>query len=137
MPAPVAVHLAEAPGSPCLRVEYLAYHRGQVMALCTNYLRFPEADAVLRTPLRTHWYQMLDDAGLVVGATDLQIEAMLADDHMAELLSVDVNSAIMGTQQVIRDGDGRPYDFAILRSRGDRLALMARGAGTPRDGAAS
>ena len=137
MPAPVAAYLDEPHGAPCLRLEYLGYQRNRVIALCTNYLRFPEADAVRATPFRSHWYQLMADARLAVGSTDLLIEAILADDHMAELLDVEVGSAVLAAQQVIRDETGRPYDFAILRSRADRMALMARGDGTPRDGAAS
>jgi GntR family transcriptional regulator len=128
MPAPVAAQLEDTTGAPCLRLEYRGLSRGRVIALCTNYLRFPEAEAVLAVPFDSHWYELMDRARLDVAATDLLIEAVLADDaDLAQLLEVELNSPLLAAQQVIRDGAGRPYDFAILRLRADRAALLARG----------
>ncbi len=128
MPAPVAAQLEDTPGAPCLRLEYRGLSRGRVIALCTNYLRFPEAEAVLKVPFDSHWYELMDRARLDVAATDLLIEAVLADDpDLAQLLEVELKSPLLAAQQVIRDGNGRPYDFAILRLRADRAALLARG----------
>ncbi|HEX4431804.1 MAG TPA: GntR family transcriptional regulator [Frankiaceae bacterium] len=128
MPAPVAAQLEETTGAPCLRLEYRGLSHGRVIALCTNYLRFPEAAAVMNLPFDSHWYDLMTAAGLDVAGTDLLIEAVLADDSdLAGLLEVEVNAPLLAAQQVIRDGNGRPFDFAILRLRADRIALLARG----------
>jgi GntR family transcriptional regulator len=128
MPAPVAAHLDDVTGAPCLRLEYRGLSRGRVVALCTNYLRFPEAQAVMNVSFDSHWYELMRAAQLDVAATDLLIEAVLADDpDLAHLLEVEVGSPLLAAQQVIRDGSGRPYDFAVLRLRGDRAALQASG----------
>jgi GntR family transcriptional regulator len=128
MPAPVAAQLQDTTGAPCLRLEYRGLSHGRVNSLCTNYLRFPEAAAVLDVPFDGHWYGLMAAAELDVAGTDLLIEAVLADDpDLAALLEVEVGAPLLAAQQVIRDGNGRPYDFAVLRMRADRLSLLARG----------
>jgi GntR family transcriptional regulator len=118
-------------------LEYRGLSHGRVIALCTNYLRFPEAAAVLDTPFNSHWYDLMAGAGLDVACTELLIEAVLADDpELADLLEVEVNSPLLAAQQVIRDDTGRPYDFAILRLRADRIAILARGIARDESGAA-
>jgi GntR family transcriptional regulator len=128
MPAPVAAQLHDTAGAPCLRLEYRGLANGRVNSVCTNYLRFPEAAAVLDVPFEGHWYALLAAAKLDVAGTDLLIEAVLADDpDLAALLEVELGAPLLAAQQVIRDESGRPYDFAVLRMRADRLSLLARG----------
>jgi GntR family transcriptional regulator len=130
MPPSVARYLEQAPGSPCLLLEYLGALEGMTIGVYTNYIAYPEADALEATPFDTHWYQFLADAGLQVGETDLLIEALAADSYLAELLNLSPGDPLLAMQQVIRNDDGRPYNYAILRSRGDRLSLLSR-AGRP------
>jgi GntR family transcriptional regulator len=136
MPRPVAAALGESEGTPCLLLEYAALSGDQVTALCTNYLRFPEADRVAATPFLRDWYTLLKDAALGVTETDLLMEATLADEELAEALGVEPGAAVLTMEQVIRDDDGRPYDFAVLRCRGDRLSLFSRATRRPYDPAA-
>jgi GntR family transcriptional regulator len=125
MPTVVAMHLDEPAGTPCLMIEYIGIAHGGVVGLYTNYLRFPEADRVAATPFHSHWYALLSDAGLEIGETDLLIEALVADDVVAERLGIVPGDPLLAMQQVIRDDAGRPYDFAILRHRADRLAIRS------------
>jgi GntR family transcriptional regulator len=128
MPASVAAQLGDQSGAPCLRLEYRSLSNGRVIALCTNYLRFPEATAVQHADFNSHWYDLMADASLEVAGTELLLDAVLADDPgLAELLEVELNAPLLAAQQVIRDATGRPYDFAILRMRADRLSVLARG----------
>jgi GntR family transcriptional regulator len=128
MPSSVAAQLGDQSGAPCLRLEYRSLSNGRVIALCTNYVRFPEAAAVQDTDFNSHWYDLMADADLDVAGTELLLEAVLADDPgLAELLEVELNAPLLAAQQVIRDATGRPYDFAILRMRADRLSVLARG----------
>jgi DNA-binding GntR family transcriptional regulator len=76
--------------------------------------------------LRSSWFTLLRDAGLTIGDNELLIELLPADDGVAELADAEVGTPLLGMQQVIRDESGRPYDYAILRSRGDRISLMSR-----------
>jgi GntR family transcriptional regulator len=128
MPGIVANQLDERPGAPCLMIEYIGLSAGTVVGLYTNYLRYPEADAVAAVatvPGWAHWYSLLSDAGLAVAETDLMIEVVLADEPVADVLGVPIGHALLAMQQVIRDDSGRPYDFALLRHRGDRLSLLS------------
>ncbi|MCU1656722.1 MAG: transcriptional regulator, GntR family with sensor domain protein [Pseudonocardiales bacterium] len=125
MPRVVAEHLDEAPGAPCLMIEYLGMALGGIVGVYTNYLRYPEAERVAAIPFHGHWYTLLAEAGLDIGETDLLIEAMVADDVLSGQLSVPVGRPLLAMQQVIRDSAGRPYDFAILRHRADRLAMSS------------
>jgi len=126
MPRAVARHLDEEPGTDCLLYEYIGYLHGQPIGVYTNYVRYPEADAVSTAAFDDHWYAMLDGAGITIGETDLLIEVLAADDDLAGLLDMTPGQPVLGLQQVIRDESGRPYDFAILRHRADRISLMSR-----------
>lgn len=125
MPRIVAQHLDEAPGTDCLLLEYIGYVYGESLGIYSNYLRFPEAQAVADTVFATHFYRLLEDAGLEIGETDFRIEALVADELVASLLDIDTGTPLIGMEQVIRDLSGRPYDYAVLRSRGDRVSLIS------------
>lgn len=126
MPRAVARHLEEEPGTDCLLYEYVGYLYGEALGVYTNYVRLPEAEAIAEARFDSHWYALLDEAGLEIGESDLVIEVIVADDSLADLLGVLPGRPILGMEQVIRDAAGRPYDFAILRSRADRLSLVSR-----------
>ena len=72
------------------------------------------------------WYELLDRAKLVVGESEFVIGCMNADEHTASLLSTETGSALLTMEQVIRDGDGRLYNFAFVASRGDRNSIVSR-----------
>jgi GntR family transcriptional regulator len=126
MPPAVARYLGERAGAPCLLLEYVALVLGEPHAVCANYVRYPEAERVAATAFGADWYTLMADAGLVVAETDFVIEAMLADRPVADLLGIPVGAPVMALEQVIRDATGRPYDFAVIRSRGDRAGLLSR-----------
>jgi GntR family transcriptional regulator len=136
MPAPVAHHLEQPVGSLCLMIEYVGMVRGEVVGLYTNYLVEAAALKLRGVPFNGHWYTLMADAGLVIGETDLVIEAMVADDLLAATLGVPVGRPVLGMQQVIRDEAGRPFDFAVLRHRGDRISVLSQASapvtGSPR-----
>jgi GntR family transcriptional regulator len=129
-PRMVAHHLDVRPGVDCLLYEYIGYLYGQTLGVYTNYMLFPEAERVLETPFRADWYTLLRDARVAIGDTELTIELMAADEPLAALLDMLPGRPVLGMQQVIRDEADRPYDYAILRSRGDRISLMSRGIST-------
>jgi GntR family transcriptional regulator len=125
MPSVVAHYLDEPAGADCLLIEYIGMAYGDVVGLYTNYLRMPEGGLLQNVAFHGHWYQFLTDAGLEIGETDLLIESVVADDAVAERLGIAAGLPMLAMQQVIRDAAGRPYNFAILRHRGDRLALKS------------
>lgn len=128
MPAAVAHHLEEPRGTRCLMIEYVGIANGSVVGLYTNYLRYPEAERISATPLRGHWYEFLHEAGMEIDQTDLLIESITADEILAAHLRIAPGQPVLAMEQVIRDCAGRPYNFAVLRHRGDRLALHSHAA---------
>ena len=126
VPDIVAARLETGPGQRCMRVEYVASYGDEVFAVATNYVLEPEATAIEPIPLGQSWYEPLDRAQLVVGESEFVIGCMNADEHTASLLSTETGSAVLTMEQVIRDQDGRLYNFAFVASRGDRNSIVSR-----------
>ncbi|MGZ0146013.1 GntR family transcriptional regulator [Kribbella sp. WER1] len=125
MPRIAARRLGVQAGQDCLLIEYIGYLYGQILGVYTNYIRFPEAEVVLAAPFDSDWYTMLDAAGLSIGETDFLIEVLPADEVLAQVLDLEPGRPVLAFEQVIRDQRGEAYDYAILRSRGDRISLMS------------
>jgi GntR family transcriptional regulator len=128
VPAPdfVAAKLDLEPGENVLRLEYLSYFDGAPQAVATNYVAFPEADALTDTPFRTDWYQLLRDADLTIGSSEWVLGCINVDPSVAGLLELPAGAAVMLGEQVICDDGGRPYDFAVCYIRTDRYAFSTR-----------
>lgn len=132
MPRLVAARLRADTGDDCLLLEYIGRLHGSAIGIYTNYIRFPEAEAVARTPFRSDWWTLLADAGLRVGGTDLRIESLPADDVLADTLGIAAGQPVLGVEQLILDPAGVPFDYALLRNRGDRIAVSSRASRDPR-----
>jgi len=128
VPAPdfVAAKLGLEPGENVLRLEYVSYFDGAPHAVATNYVAFPEADALSGTPFRTDWYQLLRDSDLTIGSSEWVLGCVNADPSVASLLELSPGGAVMLGEQVICDDGGRPYDFAVCYIRADRYAFSTR-----------
>jgi GntR family transcriptional regulator len=122
----VARRLGVEPGTPCLRYEYVAMIGEEPIGPATNYVLFPEAERLLDAPFRTHWYQLLDSAGIQMGASEFVMGCVLADATTAELAGVPEGSALLLVEQLIRDTDGRPWDLAFFYIRTDRFVFVSR-----------
>ena len=120
-PGPVASRLGVEPGDPVLCVEYVATVDGIEVGMATNYLAFPEADAVVDVPFRSDFYSLLRDAGLEVGGSEWVLSAVNADAHVAGHLDVPPGTAVILGEETIWDGEGRVYDVAFCYSRTDRF----------------
>lgn len=123
-PDAVAHHMPGC-GPRCLGVEYVAQYSGEPFAIATNYLRFPEADAVRDVPFEFDFYRLLD-AGLEIGASEFLIGCANADELTADLLSIAAGAAVATMEQVIFDEEGRPYDYAFVSTRADRFMFLSR-----------
>jgi len=126
MPRIAAAQLGERAGVDCLLYEYVGYLYGQTLGVYTNYVRFPEAERLLSVPFRGSWFSLLREAGLTIGDNELLIEMLPADSLVAEIADIEVGGPLLGMQQLVRDESGRPYAYALLRSRGDRISLLSR-----------
>ena len=125
-PAPVVARLGVHSSPTCARIEYVALAGDQPVGLATNYVIFPEADALLRATFRTDWYNYLSDAGLPIGDTEFVIGAVTADASSARLLGVAEGAPLLYMEQVIEDTVARRYNFAIIYCRSDSFMLLSR-----------
>jgi GntR family transcriptional regulator len=128
VPAPefVSAKLGLEPGERVLRLEYVSNFDGAPHGVATNYVAFPEADALSGTPFRTDWYQLLRDSDLTIGSSEWVLGCVNADPSVASLLELAPGAAVMLGEQVICDDGGRPYDFAVCYIRTDRYAFSTR-----------
>jgi GntR family transcriptional regulator len=136
IPAPVTVtaRLGVAPGTSCLRLEYVALMEDQPMGLATNYVLFPEAAALLDCPFASDWYALLADAGVEFGESEFVIGCELADATIAAELAVPEGTPVISLEQIIADCAGRPFDLAFVYTLANRYRFVSRALRYPGDG---
>ncbi|MQY25288.1 hypothetical protein NRB56_08440 [Nocardia sp. RB56] len=129
LPAPdtVARRLRIAPGTPCLRLEYVALHQDEPIAIATNYVLFPEADKLRDTPFVSDWYRLLADSGVALSDSEFVFDCEPADATLAAVLGIREGTPLMALEQLIYDLDGRPFDLAFIHTRGERFRFVSRG----------
>ncbi|MET9018383.1 GntR family transcriptional regulator [Actinopolymorpha sp. NPDC004070] len=128
IPAPdtVAARLEVAPGTPCLRLDYIALLGEEPGAIATNYVLFPYAERIRVTPFVSDWYALLADAGIAFGESEFVISCSLADEVTAPAVGVGVGAPLLTMEQLIRDCDGQAFDLAFIHTRGDRFLFLSR-----------
>ncbi len=67
-----------------------------------------------------------NDLGIALGAAELQIESMLADDYLARQLKVEEGAPVLRIERLTFSADGRPIDFEYLFYRGDAFQYRMR-----------
>jgi GntR family transcriptional regulator len=128
IPAPptVASGLGVAPGTSCLRLEYVALLDDDPFGLATNYMLFPEAEKLLDVPFRADWYSLMDDAGVEFGESEFLIGCELADGAVAAELTVPTGTPVIAIEQTISDHAGRPFDLAFIYTLGRQFRFRSR-----------
>jgi DNA-binding GntR family transcriptional regulator len=89
-------------------------------------MRMPEAARLGTARFNTDYYRYLADAGLHTHETTFLMEASLADETDAELLGIPVGSAVMVAEQALLNDQGDAFNYAYVRSRADRSAILSR-----------
>jgi GntR family transcriptional regulator len=127
-PTPEAVvrRLDAEPGSECLTLEYVAFIGDNPIAFVTNYVLFPEANALLETEFNNDWYRYMLDANLVVGDSEFWISCLSVDPSVANHLEVAPGSPVMLMEQVILNPEDRKFNFAVIYSRADGMTFYSR-----------
>ncbi len=75
-----------------------------------------------------------NDFGIALGHADLQIDAMLADDTLAQALQVERGTALLRLERLTHAADGTPLDFEYLYFLGHAFQYrlqIARHSGEP------
>lgn len=128
-PVTVAERLGAEPGTRCLRLEYIALHAEEPIAIATNYVLFPEAEKLRVTPFVHDWYRLLADAGVELADSEFIFDCELADPALAAVLDVRAGAPLILMEQLIYDSAGRPFDLAFIHTRGERFRFVSRGKG--------
>ncbi|MCX4094931.1 GntR family transcriptional regulator [Nocardia sp. alder85J] len=123
----VAARLETAPGTPCLRLEYVALHEDEPIAIATNYVLFPEAAKLRDTPFVSDWYRLLADSGVALSESEFVFDCEPAGAALAAVLGIRAGTPLMAMEQLIFDLDGRPFDLAFIHTRGERFRFVSRG----------
>jgi GntR family transcriptional regulator len=55
-----------------------------------------------------------EDLQIPLGYADLNIDAITADDELAELLSIDVHTPILRVERLTHDAQNHPLDYEFL-----------------------
>jgi GntR family transcriptional regulator len=133
VPAPdaIAARLGIASGDPCLRIDYVGVVGDEPFFMATNYAAFPEAGKLATVPLHIDFYAMLHEAGITLGSSEVLLGAVAADSVTGPLLDCPPGSPLLLGEQVIRDEAGRPFDFAVVYLRGDRMWMMSYDQASP------
>lgn len=72
-------------------------------------------------------FPMLENEfGISLGHADLKVEAILANEGLAQHLNVDVGSSILRIQRLVFSKAGDPVDFELLSYRGDAFQYQLR-----------
>jgi GntR family transcriptional regulator len=75
--------------------------------------------------LRHSICQVLEEGiGLELGVSEYSIEATLADEAVASIMSVPVGSPLLLMECLTRLPDGRPAEYGYARSRPDRIRFV-------------
>jgi GntR family transcriptional regulator len=114
------------PGHPGLRVDYVGWCDHEPFVIATNYVRMPEALNLRRERFQQDWYRLLDESDISLTGSTLLMEAALADEHDAALLRVSPGAPVLLYEQVIFGKDEVPFDFALVRARGDRSVMFSK-----------
>jgi GntR family transcriptional regulator len=122
----VAAALQCEPSEQIVLMDRLTELDGEPFTLTTHYLAARFADAILHADLSADFYRLLEqELGVQVDSARLMIEAVSADEHVAQLLKVAPGSALLLFQRLIHDVDGNPVAFGFNRMRGDRASLLS------------
>jgi len=122
----VADALACDPGDEVMLIDRVVEVDGEPMTLSTHFLRSQIAGALRGANLSADFYELLEQtAGIQVGKARLIIEAVAADETVAQLLRVTPGSPLLLFQRLIHDVWGQPIALGFNRVRGDRLSLVS------------
>lgn len=131
LPGPIAARLQVETGSPGVRIDYIGMVKHEPAWVATNYLRSPEAQRLDRSRFTTDFYAYLAECGLHTSETSYLMEATLADEMDAALLGIAVGAPVMSGEQTLFNAAGEPFNFALVRGRGDKSVILSRAGGPP------
>lgn len=106
------------------RIRYL---NREPISLDHSFFPVEVGNELLGRDLTQDVFPMLEnECGIELGHAELKIEAISADDDVAEKLNVGVGSPILRIQRLVYSKSGTPIDFEYLSYRGDAFQYQVR-----------
>jgi GntR family transcriptional regulator len=124
----IAARLNIEEGSPVTEIHRVRLLNREPVSLELTWLpetlgaRLANADLVTRDIFLI----LENDCGVPLGHADIALDAMLADEDIAEALRVDEGSPILRIDRLTHDAHGTPIDYEHLYFRGDAFQYRFR-----------
>jgi GntR family transcriptional regulator len=133
--AEVAQQLGITPGALVTEITRIRHLNREPVSFEITYVSKDLGERLRKEDLATRDIFLIleNDFGVALGRADLQIEAVLADQKLADALLVETGAPILRLQRLTHTTDGVPLDFEYLYFRGDafqyRLQISRHRAG--------
>lgn len=130
----VAQHLGVLPGTQVFRIERVRLADGVAMSFDETYLPLEIGEKVATHDLEVEpIFSLLEDKyDLPLIEAQYQLEAVTADEKVAEALDVKVGSPIFRIERTSYGEGQRPLDYERLYYRGDLIKFVTRLSRRPR-----
>ena len=129
----VADRLGLEPGQPVLVLERLTTVDGVRTCLWTTYLRREDGLEVAATNCPGDGFDLIEQAlGIAVTQVDMSVEAVLADESVADLLDVRVGQPLLRFERLMLAADGRTVALGFGRAPGSRMTMHVSSQRPPR-----
>ena len=116
----IANSLALQENEPVIRIQSLRLANDVPVTIYEEYVAYKLRPELLTEELqsRAAW-QVLEECGLVIKRAVQKIEARGADEQIARLLNLEVDSPILFKNRVIYAEDGRPVEVILCHNHGN------------------
>lgn len=124
----VAQRLAVAQGAPIAQIKRVRLVNRVPVSYEITYLPHAVGERLRQADLagRDIFLILENDHGIALGHADLQIDATLADEALADALDVTEGTALLRIERLTHTADGSPLDFEDLYFRGDAFQYRLR-----------
>lgn len=122
-----AENLRVAPGTLLRQIVRLRYTSAGPLSYSTAWLRADQTYGWSTKLLnKTAIFDLLQKAGIRIGAAEQTLYAISADTEAATALGIEVSSPLLAIDRVVQDPDGGPIAFSQIRYRSDRFRVRIR-----------
>jgi GntR family transcriptional regulator len=124
-PEKVAQELGLEAGDPVFRIERLRFADDEPLTLEDSWLPAERFPGLLDHDMRDSIYELMRDAYDAVPVRAVErLEPVLAEEHQARALGIEVGAPLMQISRVAFTADGTPVEFARDHHRGDRARFV-------------
>jgi len=124
----IAAKLGVEPDEEVVELRRVRYLNRAPISLDVTYVPKSIGERLAKEDLahRDIFLILENDYGVALGAAELQIESMLADDYLALQLGVEAGAPVLRIERLTYTADGKPVDFEYLYYRGDAFQYRMR-----------